>query len=48
MLRTWQRRLPAHQRVRPVLGDHRLVAKRPEGSRQRVGRLDPPTFETTI
>jgi hypothetical protein len=27
-------------RVRAVLGDHRLVVKRPEGSRQRVGRLE--------
>jgi hypothetical protein len=28
------------ERVRPVLGDHRLVGKSPEGSRQRVGRLE--------
>jgi hypothetical protein len=27
------------RRVRPVLGDHRLVGKSPEGSRQRGGRL---------
>jgi hypothetical protein len=26
--------------VRPVLGDHRLVGKSPQGSRQRVGRLE--------
>jgi hypothetical protein len=25
------------ERVRPVLGDHRLVGKRPEGSRQPGG-----------
>jgi hypothetical protein len=28
------------RRVRPVLGDHRLVGKGLEGSRQRVGRLE--------
>ena len=31
---------PAHSWVRPVLGDHRLVGKSLEGSRQRVGRLE--------
>ena len=34
---TWRRRLPAGRRVRPVLGDHRLVGKSPEGSRQPGG-----------
>jgi hypothetical protein len=34
MLRTWRRRLQLGQRVRPVLGDHRLVAKSLEGARQ--------------
>jgi hypothetical protein len=34
---TWRRRLQLGPRVRPVLSDHRLVGKSPEGSRQRVG-----------
>ena len=33
---------PAHSWVRPVLGDHRLVGKSPEGSRQPGGRLELP------
>jgi hypothetical protein len=31
---TWRQRLLLGQRVRPVLGDHRSVAKSPEDSRQ--------------
>jgi hypothetical protein len=30
----WRRWLRLDRRVRPVLGDHRLVGKSPEGSRQ--------------
>jgi hypothetical protein len=33
--------LHADRRVRPVLGDHRLVGKSPEGSRQPDGDLNP-------
>jgi hypothetical protein len=36
----WRRWLRLDRRVRPVLGDHRLVGKSPEGSRQLGGSLD--------
>jgi hypothetical protein len=37
-----RRWLHPDRRVRPVLGDHRLVAKSPDGSRQPVGDLTRP------
>jgi hypothetical protein len=40
--RTRRRRLLARQRVRPVLGDHHLVGKSPEGSRQSCGETRTP------
>jgi DDE superfamily endonuclease len=40
---TWRRRLQLDCRVRPVLGDHCLVGKSPEGSRQsHTGTLKTP------
>jgi hypothetical protein len=46
--RAWRRRLQLGQRARPVSGDHLIVGKSQEGSRQRVGRLHPLIFGTTI
>jgi hypothetical protein len=40
---SWRRWLQLGQRVRPVPGDHRLVAKSPKGSRQLGTR--PSTFQ---
>jgi hypothetical protein len=41
--RTWPLRLQLDCSVRPVLGDHRLVGKSPEGSRQPGGETRTPT-----
>jgi hypothetical protein len=38
----WRRWLHPDRRVRPVLGDHRLVGQSPDGSRQPVGDLTRP------
>jgi hypothetical protein len=40
IVRTWRRRSSSARRVRPVLGDYRLVGKSPEGLRQPGGRLE--------
>jgi hypothetical protein len=40
MFRSGGERSQVCPRVRPVLGDHRLVGKSLEGLRQRVGRLE--------
>src|SRR5215218_7328937 len=39
---TWRRRLHLVGKVRPVLGDHRLVGKSPKGSRQPGGETQSP------
>jgi hypothetical protein len=41
---TWRNGSQLNPRVKPVLGDHRLVAKSPEGSRQPDGSS--PTYRT--